>query len=504
MLTAHFVVKELSQRGIEVRHLHFWDDWDRLRKLPYGVPLGWEQYLGQGLMDIPDFCSEHSSYAEHWKAEFREALKELNIETEEISQGEIYKKGMYDKEIGIALSKREEIFDILLANQSSKRAEEKKEQRGEFWPYRPYCEKCGKDGTTIGSMYEDGIHLSYNCRSCGYFGVERLGRGALGKLSWKVDWPMRWVHWGVDFEPGGEDHGTPGSSYSVGKEIAPKIFSGKAPIFLGYSFVGVAGAATKMSSSSGNAITPAKALEILEPEMLLWLYAKREPSAGFEIDFSVNGILRLYEEWDQFQSKAEKGEEEEKRLAERIIFQGEKGKGGKVRASFRLLFSTADMTQGNKELMLSVIEPYLGKDVGEKELEPRLSLSVNYARDWLPTEERTIINSKPDFERGQNAEAGFKREVNWLLEKLPKVYGDVEKMTALIYGVPKLELGLDIDAPPTKEVKIAQRKFFAELYFMLVGRDTGPRLPTLMLSIGLGKVQELLSPCLNKERQNQL
>lgn len=130
VLTAHFVVKELSQRGIEVRHLHFWDDWDRLRKLPYGVPLGWEQYLGQGLMDIPDFCSEHSSYAEHWKAEFREALKELNIETEEISQGEIYKKGMYDKEIGIALSKekRYSIFYLPINLQNEQRRKRSKEE----------------------------------------------------------------------------------------------------------------------------------------------------------------------------------------------------------------------------------------------------------------------------------------------------------------------------------------------------------------------------------------
>ena len=27
-----------------------------------------------------------------------------------------------------------------------------------------------------------------------------------GKLVWKVDWPMRWKHEGVIFEPAGEDH----------------------------------------------------------------------------------------------------------------------------------------------------------------------------------------------------------------------------------------------------------------------------------------------------------
>ena len=26
------------------------------------------------------------------------------------------------------------------------------------------------------------------------------------KLAWKIDWPMRWMIEGVDFEPGGKDH----------------------------------------------------------------------------------------------------------------------------------------------------------------------------------------------------------------------------------------------------------------------------------------------------------
>jgi lysyl-tRNA synthetase class 1 len=52
--------------------------------------------------------------------------------------------------------------------------------------------------------------------------------------------------------------------------------------------------------------------------------------------------------------------------------------------------------------------------------------------------------------------------------------------------------GLELDAPPTPEIKDAQRRFFIALYTLLVGSDTGPRLPTLFLSLGLDRVRELL------------
>jgi lysyl-tRNA synthetase class 1 len=58
--------------------------------------------------------------------------------------------------------------------------------------------------------------------------------------------------------------------------------------------------------------------------------------------------------------------------------------------------------------------------------------------------------------------------------------------------VPKLSAGLPLDAPPTPKLKVAQREFFRLLYRLLIGRDTGPRLPTLLLAIGADRVDKLL------------
>ena len=68
------------------------------------------------------------------------------------------------------------------------------------------------------------------------------------------------------------------------------------PIGPMYAFVGIAGMA-KMSSSRGGVPIPADALEIMEAQLLRWLYARRRPNQSFKIAFDQE-IQRLYDEWD--------------------------------------------------------------------------------------------------------------------------------------------------------------------------------------------------------------
>ena len=59
--------------------------------------------------------------------------------------------------------------------------------------------------------------------------------------------------------------------------------------------------------------------------------------------------------------------------------------------------------------------------------------------------------------------------------------------------MPKLVRGLPLDVQPDDELKQAQRSFFVALYRLICGADTGPRIPTLLLSLGKEKVKALLA-----------
>ena len=43
-------------------------------------------------------------------------------------------------------------------------------------------------------------------------------------------------------------------------------------------------------------------------------------------------------------------------------------------------------------------------------------------------------------------------------------------------------------------LKAAQRALFILLYQLLIGKDTGPRLPTLLLALGQDQIRHLLTP----------
>ncbi|MEY2441525.1 MAG: lysyl-tRNA synthetase, class, partial [bacterium] len=151
VFTTHLVAEALRARGHEVVHLHSWDDYDRLRKVPAGVDPSFAQYIGMPLARVPDpWDAGAGSYAEHWMAEFTDALHELGIELHEVRQSERYPAGAYNPEIRRAMDARELIFDTLAAQQTSGRHEKPlEERRREYFPFKPFCETCGRDDTTV-------------------------------------------------------------------------------------------------------------------------------------------------------------------------------------------------------------------------------------------------------------------------------------------------------------------------------------------------------------------
>ena len=515
-LTVHFVAEEIARRGLPVRHLHSWDDYDRFRKVPAGVDPSWSQHIGRPLSGVPDPWECHPSWAEHFKEPLQASLHALGVHMEEVSQTQEYTAGTYRDQVLHAVRHRAEIEQVLAryrtkagaapeagseqeaeALADSVAVEEEDAGTGDLarFPYKPYCRDCGRDTTTLVAYDETTTRLDYHCESCSYDGSTLLDTDHEGKLVWKVDWPMRWVHEGVDFEPGGVDHASPGSSYTVGKDLVGAVFGGRAPSFVGYSFVG-AGGQVKMSSSRGAVPTAADALQILEAPVLRWLYVRRQPKQAFNVDFGPE-VVRVYDEWDSLGRKAaDPGRRDAQVLAwERASATTSAGTLAtpEVVVPFRLLSSVADVTAGSAELISAVVAASGHEHAGVEQLQPRLGKAMTWTSEFVPADERTTVRDTP-------TPPGWARSARTSRSGWPScstgcpTHLELETTTALVYGVPKLARGLGLDDAPTEEVKADQKAFFGLLYALLVGAERGPRLPTLFLALGRQRLRTLLTP----------
>ncbi|HET7477799.1 MAG TPA: lysine--tRNA ligase, partial [Dermatophilaceae bacterium] len=491
----HLVADELARRGEPVRHLLSWDDYDRLRKVPAGVDPSFAQHIGRPLTAVPDPCGEHESWAAHFKAPFRAALHDLAVDVVEVSQTLMYTGGAYSAQVEHAMAHRADI-DAVLGRYRTRKAEpdEAGEASGsDYYPYKPWCAVCGRDTTTVTSYDPRTTQVAYRC-DCGHVPDPRPVAETPGKLVWKVDWPMRWAYETVDFEAGGVDHSSPGSSFTVGSHLVREVFRGEPPTYLGYSFVGVSGQA-KMSGSVGGAPTPTDALEVLEPALLRWLYARRKPSQAFTIAFDQE-INRTYDEWDALGRAVAAGtaaqlpalaRDRAARTASRALRQPER------LVPFRTLASLADVTGGDEAQILRILGDLTPQDPIRElwRTEPRLSCARSWMLRHVPPEERTEVRSSPDDELLSALRPAQREALELLVGGLADDWS-LEGLTNLLYGVPKRQLGLPLDVQPTPELKAAQRQWFVLLYRLLVGRDTGPRLPTLLLALGPDRVRLLL------------
>jgi lysyl-tRNA synthetase class 1 len=416
-------------------------------------------------------------------------------------QSRLYPAGTYNARIRRAMDHRGLVFDTLAGQQTAGRHEGSvQERRRAYYPFKPYCTECHRDDTRV--VAYDGHVVDWECRH-GHAGEMSLADGSeiSGKLVWKVDWPMRWAHENVAFEPAGVDHHAPTASFTVGRMLVADVYGGRAPDTAVYGNVTLPGVGAKMSSSVGGALIPATALDVIEPAILRWLYIRRLPAQPFAIDLTPKGVQRLYDEWDRLSATAARPDAPADEVA--IHHEATESSAGEVSrterpVSFRMLASVADLTQGRRAQIARIVAAHLDLDPDDvapetllAQLQPRLDCAIHYATELVPAEQRTWVRSTFAAEIYAALDEPMRRGVDELADGMGGAW-TLEGLTTLVYAIPKRLLGLAGDVEPTAEVKVAQREFFRALYRLLVDSETGPRLPTLLLSIGPARARELL------------
>src|SRR6187399_1603845 len=250
--------EELSG-GAPTRLIAFSDDMDGLRKVPDNVPNQelLAKYLGHPLTKVPDPFGEYESFAAHNNAMLRRFLDRFGFEYDFASSTEYYASGRFDETIRQVLRKWDEILGVMLPTL-------REERRQTYSPVLPISPVTGKvlqvpvrvmdaELGLIAFTDEDGTR------------IEQTALGGRSKLQWKVDWAMRWVALGVDYEMAGKD--LIDSTIQSGK-IA-RILGARPPEGFNYEmFLDEKG--EKISKSKGNGLS-------LEE----WLTYGSEPSLAF-------------------------------------------------------------------------------------------------------------------------------------------------------------------------------------------------------------------------------
>ena len=476
VVTTFFVVKALESLGKKTRFIFSWDDFDRLRKVPQYVPSFYEEFVGMPYSNVPNPFGK-GSYAHYFEHEFEQSLQAFGIQPQFIYQSVEYQSGRYSPHIWTALKKRKEIYEILMRFKSSAFSSE---QCDAFYPITLYCDSCNTDTTTINSFNEELGEIEYEC-TCGNKGMQTLGDRNRIKLNWKVDWAMRWMMEDVVFEPGGRDHSSATGSYNVSKAIAKEIFNYEAPDYTAYEFIGLKGTNQKMSSSSGNVLTPKDLLLVYTPELILFMFAKYKPSASFHIGLDED-VLRNYSEYDRYQTSYAKGliKEEDIRLTLELSCAGRIG----GHPSFNQVASIFTLIGFNHELLQTSFSR-TGVEYTMEEIYPISNRVAHWINYWNP--QRSIsINQDNNVLYYNSLTIEQRIKVNQLTELLKNetsLMGD--SLMKRIYAI--------CDEGDKKRMRESQKDLFKNVYQLVLGQSSGPRLPLLISAVGRENMINLLT-----------
>ncbi len=491
VMTVDLVARALRDRGAQVRFIYSWDDFDVFRKVPKGMPKAemLATHLGRSIVDVPDPWDQHDSYASHHIAQFERSLTPLGIAPEFIRQSARYRAGAYAQGIQKALQSADKIRDILNKVREQTTANSRVED--EWLPLSGFCDECGRDKLRFKVTGEWTVH--YTCDRCGHAREVDLREGGNLKLPWRIDWPMRWAHEGVCFEPGGKDHSTAGGSYDTAKDIVREVYGFRAPEYVGYDFVRVKGRAGKISSSSGEVLTVADCLEIYEPEVLRWIFVSYRPNTEFQISFDLD-VITLYEAYDRLRRLAhglEEAKDEGKKLAAQRTLQlasvdHHRLADGEVMPfvpGFRHLTMIVQIFEGN---VARTVQHYEAAGQISTEAERRrCAQRALCARAWLehfaPDEFRFTIRQVSKTRALSADEATCLRRLVDVMEADPAIDEDglVPTMKTLTAGTP-----------------LDNKTFLPVVYDLLIDRDKGPKLTTLLTTMGVPRALELLTPSL--------
>jgi lysyl-tRNA synthetase class 1 len=184
----------------------FSDDMDGLRSVPENLPNKelLTEHLGRPLSQIPDPFGEAESFSAHMIGKLKSFLNDFGFECTFMSSSDCYTSGQFDEGLLLLLQNEEKIKNIVLPTLQP-------ETRKTWSPFLPICESCGRYTTRVTEIHPEEGELSYACElefggaaPCGHTARTSI-KGGRVKVGWKIDWALRWMMLGIDYEMFGKD-----------------------------------------------------------------------------------------------------------------------------------------------------------------------------------------------------------------------------------------------------------------------------------------------------------
>jgi lysyl-tRNA synthetase, class I len=447
------------------RLIAFSDDMDGLRKVPDNVPnqAMLAEHLGRPLTRIPDPFGTHESFAHHNNAILREFLDRFGFDYEFLSSTDCYASGRFDDTLKLVLEQWDAIMGVMLPTLGE-------ERRKTYSPVLPISSRSGivlqvpvtvVDAKAGIVAFEDEDER-----------IEQSILGGQAKLQWKVDWAMRWVALGVDYEMSGKDLI---DSVTQSSKIA-RILGACPPEGFNYEmFLDENG--EKISKSKGNGLSIEEWLTYGTKESLAF-YIYREPRKAKSLHLGV--IPRAVDDYWQFRGNYA-GQAIEQKLGNPVhhIHDGDVPEPSHLPVTFGLLLNLVGVlgAEANENSVWSYLQRYW-REAGEKfpELEEMIRLAVNYGRDFVVP---TLRRRAPD---GREADA--LADLDCRLAALP-VDAQASEIQNEVYEVGKARFGQE-----------ALRDWFRALYETMLGSSQGPRMGSFIELYGIANSRKLIAEAL--------
>ncbi|WP_435319554.1 lysine--tRNA ligase [Haloarchaeobius sp. TZWSO28] len=471
IMRGYFVAEVLRERGHEVRQVFTADDRDPLRKLPRKlanldgdiVDLGdvnagaLGRNLGHPYTDIPDPFGCCDSYGAHFSNLITESAELLDVEFDIESNTAMYEEGRFDDVVEFILDHADEAREVLSHYQD--KVDE------DYVPFNPICAECGKITETVTAIDTEAGTVDYVCTDmqagdntisgCGHEGTATFREG---KLPWRFEWPAQWQVLGVDFEPFGKDHAE--GSWPSGDDIARNVLGIQPPVPMVYEWFTLDG--KPFSSSEGNIILVSEVLDLLEPEVVRYFFAKDPKKAR---DFSIERLDQLVDEFDRYEQLyfgEVEGTEDEIAKAERVYpFVVEIPDEDRIRLPYTFAAVLSMFPDEQTRIDHAKKQGHIPEDADDATIDAAFE-RVERAANWA--------------ERTDN-------EYNYtVLEELPEVDFDEETCEALDQLADFIEEGHDGEAIQGEIYESAKRRdldmgsFFGAGYQLFFGQDQGPQL----------------------------